>query len=80
MVFQDSYASLNPRLTVEDSIAFGPIVHGTASRRGGRGARACWTASGWSPHRFTGRYPHELSGGQRQLVNVARHWPYSRKS
>ena len=34
MVFQDSYASLNPRLTIEDSIAFGPKVHGMADRAG----------------------------------------------
>ena len=32
MVFQDSYASLNPRLTIEDSIAFGPQVHGVSKQ------------------------------------------------
>ncbi len=48
MVFQDSYASLNPRLTIEDSIAFGPRVHGVP--RGPRRAApaTCWRASGWS--------------------------------
>ena len=72
MVFQDSYASLNPRLTVEDSIAFGPIVHGTASAEAVRGARALLDRVGLEPARFAGRYPHELSGGQRQRVNIAR--------
>ena len=38
MVFQDSYASLNPRLTIEDTIAFGPKVHGLDPDEG---ARAC---------------------------------------
>ena len=72
MVFQDSYASLNPRLTVEDSIAFGPIVHGMASSEAIQRARALLDRVGLEPTRFAGRYPHELSGGQRQRINIAR--------
>jgi len=72
MVFQDSYASLNPRLTVEDSVAFGPIVHGMASTEAVRRAQALLDRVGLEPARFAGRYPHELSGGQRQRVNIAR--------
>lgn len=72
MVFQDSYASLNPRLTVEDSIAFAPTVHGLKSSDAIRRARALLQRVGLDPARFAGRYPHELSGGQRQRVNIAR--------
>jgi peptide/nickel transport system ATP-binding protein len=72
IVFQDSYASLNPRLTVEASIAFGPQVHGTPARHAVERARALLARVGLEPARFAGRYPHELSGGQRQRVNIAR--------
>ena len=72
MVFQDSYASLNPRLTVEDSIAFGPQVHGVARSEAVRRARDLLGRVGLLPQRFAERYPHELSGGQRQRVNIAR--------
>ncbi|MFM2148601.1 MAG: hypothetical protein RLZZ187_907 [Pseudomonadota bacterium] len=72
IVFQDSYASLNPRLTVESSIAFGPQVHGTPARQAVERARALLARVGLEPARFAGRYPHELSGGQRQRVNIAR--------
>jgi peptide/nickel transport system ATP-binding protein len=72
MVFQDSYASLNPRLTVEDSIAYGPTVHGLSSNDAVRRARRLLDRVGLDPKRFAGRYPHELSGGQRQRVNIAR--------
>ena len=72
MVFQDSYASLNPRLTVEDSIAYGPTVHGLAANEAVRRARRLLDRVGLEPRRFAGRYPHELSGGQRQRVNIAR--------
>ena len=73
MVFQDSYASLNPRLTIEDFIAFGPMVHGhCGTAEAVRRARRLLDRVGLEPARFAGRYPHELSGGQRQRVNIAR--------
>lgn len=72
MVFQDSYASLNPRLTIEDSIAFGPRVYGISSEEARERARELLTKVGLDPNLFIRRYPHELSGGQRQRVNIAR--------
>ncbi len=72
MVFQDSYASLNPRLTIESSIAFGPQVHGVPASEAVERARDLLAKVGLEPSRFAGRYPHELSGGQRQRVNIAR--------
>ena len=72
MVFQDSYASLNPRLTIEDSVAFGPQVHGLARAAAVARARDLLARVGLEPKRFAERYPHELSGGQRQRVNIAR--------
>jgi peptide/nickel transport system ATP-binding protein len=72
MVFQDSYASLNPRLTIEDSIAFGPKVHGEGDREARALARDLLDRVGLKPETFANRYPHELSGGQRQRVNIAR--------
>ncbi|MFZ9284553.1 MAG: ABC transporter ATP-binding protein [Burkholderiaceae bacterium] len=72
MVFQDSYASLNPRLTIEDSIAFAPQVHGVAHDEAVQRARDLLSRVGLEPRRFAERYPHELSGGQRQRVAIAR--------
>lgn len=72
MVFQDSYASLNPRLTIEESIAFGPRIHGASSGAARVRARELLQAVGLEPNRYVRRYPHELSGGQRQRVNIAR--------
>ena len=72
MVFQDSYASLNPRLTIEDSIAFGPQVHGVSSKDSHARANDLLARVGLEPARYAARYPHELSGGQRQRVNIAR--------
>ena len=72
MVFQDSYASLNPRLTIEESIAFGPKVHGMADGAARALARELLGKVGLRPEIFANRYPHEISGGQRQRVNIAR--------
>ena len=72
MVFQDSYASLNPRLTIEDSIAFGPKVHGVSDADARVLARELMDKVGLRPEVFANRYPHEISGGQRQRVNIAR--------
>jgi peptide/nickel transport system ATP-binding protein len=72
MVFQDSYASLNPRLPIEDSIAFAPEVHGVPGPEARERARELLAAVGLAPAQFARRYPHELSGGQRQRVNIAR--------
>lgn len=72
MVFQDSFASLNPRLTIAETIAYGPKVHGMPSDEANRLARDLLARVGLEPDQFGSRYPHELSGGQRQRVNIAR--------
>lgn len=72
MVFQDSYASLNPRLTAEATIAFGPQAHGASRKAATARAHELMAKVGLEPRRFAARYPHELSGGQRQRVNIAR--------
>jgi peptide/nickel transport system ATP-binding protein len=72
IVFQDSDASLNPRLPVADSIAYGPRVHGMKKDAAKTLALDLLQKVGLRPDLFGGRYPHELSGGQKQRVNIAR--------
>jgi peptide/nickel transport system ATP-binding protein len=72
MVFQDSYSSLNPRLPILESIAYGPSVHGVKRADAKAKARDLLEKVGLKPDLFAGRYPHELSGGQKQRVNIAR--------
>ena len=72
MVFQDSFASLNPRLTAIDTIAYGPRVHGLSKSAARQRAVSLLARVGLAPEQFGLRYPHELSGGQRQRVNIAR--------
>jgi peptide/nickel transport system ATP-binding protein len=72
MVFQDSYASLNPRMPVADAVAYGPQVHGMPAPAARARAHDLLARVGLAPAVFAQRYPHELSGGQRQRVNIAR--------
>jgi len=72
MVFQDPFASLNPRLTVFATLAEPLLVHGIVPKEqvAARVARLMEQV-GLAP-RFAGKYPHEFSGGQRQRIAIAR--------
>jgi oligopeptide/dipeptide ABC transporter ATP-binding protein len=72
IVFQDPYASLNPRMTVREIVAEPLRVHGLYTRRQGR-ARIdeLLRTVGLSPE-HANRFPHEFSGGQRQRIGFAR--------
>ncbi len=72
MVFQDSSASLNPRMPVQDSIAFGPLVQGRSRQQAAAIAAEALRRVSLDPELIGDRYPHELSGGQKQRVNIAR--------
>ncbi len=72
MVFQDSYSSLNPRLPVALSIAFGLMAQGVPRGEALERAAVLLSRVGLDPVQFASRYGHELSGGQRQRVNIAR--------
>ncbi len=72
MVFQDSASSLNPRMPVRDSVAFGPRALGRGGAEAARMADETLRRVGLDPVQFGPRYPHELSGGQKQRVNIAR--------
>ena len=72
IVFQDPYASLNPRMPIGEILAEPFKVHGISSIKGASGMVGDLLASvGLSPEHRS-RYPHEFSGGQRQRVGIAR--------
>jgi oligopeptide transport system ATP-binding protein len=72
IIFQDPYASLNPRMTVGDIVAEPLIVHNISSHNERREQiQAIFNMVGLDPL-FMNRYPHEFSGGQRQRIGVAR--------
>jgi len=71
MVFQDPYASLNPRRKIGRIIAEGPIAHGTSEADAMARAKDLLRLVGLDAGAAE-RYPHEFSGGQRQRVGIAR--------
>jgi peptide/nickel transport system ATP-binding protein len=71
MVFQDPFASLNPRRKAAELVAQGPIVHGTPRARAINEARELFALVGLDPSAGD-RFPHEFSGGQRQRIGLAR--------
>jgi oligopeptide transport system ATP-binding protein len=72
MIFQDPYASLNPRMTVGSIIGEPLEIHGLAKGREKQArVQELLTVVGLNPY-FANRYPHEFSGGQRQRIGIAR--------
>ena len=71
MVFQDPFASLNPRIKVGQIISQGPMIQGESRQNAEARARELLEIVGLDERAFN-RYPHEFSGGQRQRIGIAR--------
>jgi peptide/nickel transport system ATP-binding protein len=72
MIFQDPYASLNPRMKVQDIVGEAPLVHGITTRSDfDEYVDEQIRRAGLDPA-FKKRYPHQFSGGQRQRIGIAR--------
>jgi len=72
MVFQDPFASLDPRMRIGDTIAEGPIAHALVSSAKARAYVAEWLELCGLDGSYADRFPHQFSGGQRQRIAVAR--------
>ena len=72
MIFQDPYASLNPRLRVSEIVGEAPRVHGLVARAGQAQYVAEMLDQVGLDGAYSTRYPHQFSGGQRQRIGIAR--------
>tara|TARA_B110000211_G_scaffold234140_1_gene302579 strand:- start:1041 stop:2054 length:1014 start_codon:yes stop_codon:yes gene_type:complete len=71
-VFQDPFASLDPRMKVGDTVSEGPIAHGLTTKSEARRYVAHWFERVGLDPVWVDRYPHQFSGGQRQRISIAR--------
>ncbi|MEP3675238.1 oligopeptide/dipeptide ABC transporter ATP-binding protein [Sulfitobacter sp.] len=71
-VFQDPFASLDPRMKVGETVAEGPIAHGLTTRAQAKSYVAGWFERVGLDPVWADRYPHQFSGGQRQRIAIAR--------
>lgn len=71
-VFQDPFASLDPRMKVGDTVSEGPIAHGLTTKSEARSYVAGWFDRVGLDPIWADRYPHQFSGGQRQRIAIAR--------
>lgn len=72
MVFQNPYASLNPRMKVGTALAQGPLTYGLASRANAPAYVESWLTRVGLDKSCAERFPHQFSGGQRQRIAIAR--------
>jgi len=71
-VFQDPFASLDPRMRIGDALAEGPIAHGLVTKEAAVAYVGEWLGRVGLDPAFASRYPHQFSGGQRQRIAIAR--------
>ena len=78
MIFQDPYASLNPRMNVLDIVGQPLRIHGIAQGKELEDRVAALLKRVGLQPEYMRRYPHAFSGGQRQRIGIARAWRSSR--
>lgn len=71
-VFQDPFASLDPRMKVGETVSEGPVAHGLTTKADAHAYVADWFERVGLDPVWADRYPHQFSGGQRQRVAIAR--------
>jgi len=72
MIFQDPYASLDPRMRIGDALAEGPLAHDLVGKSEALSYVQHWLKTVGLDPDAAGRYPHQFSGGQRQRIAIAR--------